>query len=292
MCWSTTHAPGTITSLFLAQILHPSCFQAPSLRFPVKSPPGAVSSPGLGVALPHRNAIRLQPFICELEPFQEEEGIPGRLPARPGSPASSRLPKCPAGAAGAPQNRERSHASQASAPLERANPPLRGPVLCRLGLSPATSLTASDPCGYPPPGSHLCQGGGGRWGRAASFAGGSDSGTASALLSEPIPLAMPWEDAVPPLATHAKVFPRRVLRPGLAVPTPTAAGAEPSPCLGCASSPAALWTVAAVENSEFCCRSWFPLLGSPLQVGGCPAPARPPRPRGLEGMPWHPEGWD
>lgn len=165
-------------------LLLPGSFPAVSSEIPSR---GCVSSPGLGAALPHRNAIGLQPFICELEPFQEEGGIPGRLLAGPGSPASSQLPKCPAHAAGAPQSQERSHVSRAVAPLERTNPPLPGPVPCRLGLSPATSPTASDPCGYPPPASRSCQGRGGRWGRTASFAGGGDAGTASALLGEPLP---------------------------------------------------------------------------------------------------------
>lgn len=120
---------------------------------------GCVSSLGFGVALPHRNVIWLQPFIYKLESFQEEGSIPGSLLARPGSPASSQLPRCPACASRVPQNSERSHASQAGAPLERTNPPLLSPVLCQLGLTPATSPTASDPCSYSPPASHRARAG-------------------------------------------------------------------------------------------------------------------------------------
>lgn len=261
-----------------APILRPSCFQAPSLRFPVKSPPGAVF-PARGWVLLSHTGMRSgsSPLSASWSPSRRREaflgdyrpGLAHLLP--PGSPnARLVLPEPPKPGA------KPCISCQCSLGKSKSSSPRSGPVPA--GFEPSDVPNHIRPPRLSATWLPLVPG----RGRAV--------GQSRVLCRRwwcwhrrrfawraPAPLAVPREDAVPPLATHPKVFPRRVLHPGLTVPTPVAAGAEPSPHPGSASSPAALWTLAAGENSEVCCRSWFPLLGSH------PAPPSP-RPRSLEGL--------
>ena len=271
--------------------------EPPSLLFPGAFPVvpgelpsrGCVSSPELGVALPRRNAIRLRPFSCELEPVQEQDGIPGR--SRPAAltcvPPAPQMP----GDAG-------SEAVRLELPL-----PWNGQTLLSPSAPVPAALAPSDvPSHVRPPrlcaiGFPLCQAGQ-ACGRAVSFAGSGDAGTASAVVGEPCPAGhaaggccaavTPWCRATPCSSSKglAAGAAPRAHRSDTNSSRP-----KPSPRPGRALSPAALRTLAAVENFEFCCQSGLCLLVLPLQVGGCPAPPRP-RPRGTEGMLRRPEGWD
>lgn len=97
----------------------------------------------------------------------------------------------------------------------------------------------------------------------------------------PAPLAVPREDAVPPLATHPKVFPRRAPHPGLTAPTPVARGPSPLPTRALPRhrphfgrwQPGKILKFAAEAGSlpRFTAAGWWPSC-SPS-----------PRPRSLEG---------
>lgn len=174
----------TITRLVYPQLCDPpSGFQAPSLWFPVKSPPGAVSTEE-----------------CDLAP-----ALYLRAGAGPGGGRHSW------------QITGLAHLL----PLLLPEPPNAGSEARHLG--PVQTLSQADPCGHRPPASRLCQG---RAGGQSHVLGQRQCWHSRRFACR---APVPREDAVPPLAAHPKVFPRRVLRSGLMVPSPGAPGAEPPP---------------------------------------------------------------